>query len=181
MPRYVAFLRALNVGGNHVVAMPKLKGLFEAMPLARVETFIASGNVIFESRATDAAKLERAIETQLAQALGYEVATFLRTDAELAAIAGHRPFRDADLNKAKSFVVGFTGAHFDPKSTKILMGFCSDCDTFHARGRELYWMSTVGQGGSQFSAAKLEKALGAKVTFRGMNTLQRLVAKYPVG
>jgi len=53
MPRYVAFLRAINVGG-HVVTMAQLKRAFEAVPLASVETFIASGNVIFESRSTDA-------------------------------------------------------------------------------------------------------------------------------
>jgi uncharacterized protein (DUF1697 family) len=178
MARLFAFLRAINVGG-HTVAMAKLKSLFEDLGLADVETFIASGNVIFESRIADAAKLERTIEKRLTDALGYEVATFLRTDAEIAAIAAHRPFPDSDLKSAKAFVVGFTGAPFGARGTKLLKGFESDDETFHSRGRELYWMSRVGQGQSDFSAAKLEKALGARVTFRGMNTVQRLTKKYP--
>ena len=51
MPRFIAFLRAINVGG-HNVTMKELRGLFEALGLKSVETFIASGNVIFESRST---------------------------------------------------------------------------------------------------------------------------------
>jgi uncharacterized protein (DUF1697 family) len=178
MPRYVAFLRAINVGG-HVVTMAKLKALFEAVPLAKVETFIASGNVIFESRTADPTKLERAIEKRLREGLGYEVTTFLRTDAEIAAIAAHKPFPEAALKSAKAFVVGFASEPLGTRGDKLLKGFETDDETFRTRGRELYWMSRVGQGKSEFSAAKLEKALGARVTFRGMNTVQRLAAKYP--
>jgi Protein of unknown function (DUF1697) len=58
--RYVAFLRAINVGGR-VVKMATLKKIFEHLKLAEVETFIASGNVIFTSPA-EAARLETAIE-----------------------------------------------------------------------------------------------------------------------
>ena len=56
MPRYVAFLRAINVGG-HVVKMERLRALFEDLGFAKVETLIASGNVIFETRAEDAGAL----------------------------------------------------------------------------------------------------------------------------
>jgi uncharacterized protein (DUF1697 family) len=48
MPKHIAFLRAINVGG-HIVKMDHLRRLFEALELAEVETFIASGNVIFEA------------------------------------------------------------------------------------------------------------------------------------
>ena len=84
MPRYIAFLRAINVGG-HTVKMDALRELFEALGFEQVETFIASGNVIFETTETDTAALERRIETHLQAALGYAVATFLRSDAEVAA------------------------------------------------------------------------------------------------
>ena len=61
MTRYVAFLRAINVGG-HIVKMETLRDLFTAHGLAKVETFIASGNVIFESKAAADKKLELARE-----------------------------------------------------------------------------------------------------------------------
>ena len=89
MPRYIAFLRAINVGG-HTVKMDRLREIFESLGFANVETFIASGNVVFETTALDTAALETRIAAALQAALGYEVATFIRTEAELARIAAHR-------------------------------------------------------------------------------------------
>jgi uncharacterized protein (DUF1697 family) len=94
--RYIAFLRAINVGG-HTVKMNQLRELFAAIELANVETFIASGNVIFETPEADAQALERRIERQLLASLGYAVATFLRTPTELAAVAGYQPFAPQEL------------------------------------------------------------------------------------
>ena len=91
MTRYIAFLRAINVGGR-TVKMDELRTLFAAMGFAGVETFIASGNVIFAADHSDAAALQQRIEGELNQALGYAVATFLRTDAEVAAVARYAPF-----------------------------------------------------------------------------------------
>src|SRR5262252_1044996 len=96
MPRFVAFLRAINVGG-HVVTMAKLRKEFEALGLQDVETFIASGNVIFTSRSTDLAALEKKIESRLRTSLGYEVATFVRTAEEVAALAEYKPFDAAQF------------------------------------------------------------------------------------
>ena len=90
--RVVAFLRAINVGG-HVVPMARLAELFRGLGLAEVETFIASGNVIFSTGKPGGAALEKRIAAHLEKSLGYEVATFLRSGTELAAIVGHRPLR----------------------------------------------------------------------------------------
>jgi len=84
MPRYIAFLRAINVS-THIVSMERLRGLFASLKLREVETFISSGNVIFRSPSRPG-PLEKKIEACLRQTLGYEVATFLRTDAEVAEI-----------------------------------------------------------------------------------------------
>ena len=91
MPRYIAFLRSINVGGRNV-KMTELRRLFEAMGFACVETFIASGNVIFESPARNAKSLETKIAGQLHKALGYEIAVFVRSADELTGIAKHKLF-----------------------------------------------------------------------------------------
>lgn len=177
MPRYVAFLRAINVGG-HTVKMDELRRLFEDFGLARVETFIASGNVIFESRRT-ATKLAGEIESGLRQALGYEVATFLRTVAEVAAVAGHEPFDASRMAAAAALNVGFLAAPLMREAERRLMGFKTDVDDFHAHGREVYWLCRKRQSESTFSNVAMEKALGVRATFRGINTVRRLAAKYP--
>ena len=82
MNRYIAFLRGINLGKRRP-AMSELKALFEKMGFAEVETFIASGNILFSSKVTDAGKLEAQIAKHLEAALGYDVDTFVRTAAEV--------------------------------------------------------------------------------------------------
>src|SRR6185295_17983618 len=84
-------LRAINVGG-HVVKMDRLRALFEAIGHSQVETFIASGNVLFNASSRSRPALERAIEKHLRASLGYEVATFVRTVAEVQQAAAYEPF-----------------------------------------------------------------------------------------
>ena len=176
MPRYVAFLRAINIGGR-VVKMDRLRKLFEELPLTNVETFIASGNVIFESSAGNSASLEPKIEKQLADALGYEVTAFLRTDDEVAAIARYQPFREENVKKAGAFVVGFLKGPLNKNAEKVLGKFKNPIDNFHLHDREIYWLCKKRQSESKFSNVAFEKALGLRSTFRGMNTIRNLAKK----
>src|SRR5712671_5083248 len=93
MSKYIAFLRAINVGG-HTVKMDHLRSLFEAMGFSNVETFIASGNVIFDSKSKNTKALESKIEQGLEPSLGYAVTTFIRSVSELADVARYQPFAD---------------------------------------------------------------------------------------
>jgi uncharacterized protein (DUF1697 family) len=175
MARYVAFLRAINVGG-HTVKMAELKRLFEEMGLAEVATFIASGNVIFESRAKDVAGLERKIEKGLAKALGYEVATFLRSTKELAAVAEHDPF---PARRDDTTYVAFLREPLSAAARETLMGYRSEEDDFHVHGREVYWLPSGRSSDSKFSGAVLEKALRMPATMRNMTTVRKLAALHP--
>ncbi len=177
-PRLIAFLRAINVGG-HTVTMAQLRQEFEALGVKDVETFIASGNVIFTARQKDSATLQKKIEARLRASLGYDVATFIRTDAEVAAIAKHQAFKASQVKGAGAFCVGFINAPLDAAATRVLMAFKNDIDDFHTSGREVYWLCKVGQSDSKFSNANLEKALKIRCTLRGINTIMRLTDKYP--
>src|SRR5690349_14004133 len=115
MPRYVALLRGINVGG-HTVKMDPLRDEFERMGFANVSTFIASGNVVFESDEGEAAALETMIEQRLLQWLGYEVATFLRVDAEIARIAEHVAFPEAPRYPTDTEYVLFLRGELDPQT-----------------------------------------------------------------
>jgi len=175
-PRFVAFLRAINVGG-HVVSMATLRAQFEALGFEDVETFIASGNVVFSSRSKNAAALEKQIEDRLAAALGYEVKTFLRTESEVAAVAGYKPFTAARRKSARALCVGFLAQPLAPTAVKALMALRTADDDFHVNGREIYWICRTGQGASKFSNMLFERMVKARTTFRGMNTMTRLAAK----
>ncbi|MGH3081578.1 MAG: DUF1697 domain-containing protein [Gaiellaceae bacterium] len=83
--RYVALLRGINVGGKSIVRMADLKECVEALGYDDVSTFIASGNVLFESRKS-AAKLESELEKALEKRFGLPIAVVVRSRAELGRI-----------------------------------------------------------------------------------------------
>lgn len=171
--RYVAFLRAINVGG-HTVKMDRLRGLFEDMGLRNVETFIASGNVLFDSAAKPAS-LESKIERQLEAALGFPVATFLRTTDEVRTVAAAEVFPGAaELPKPHLVQVGFLKALPAAPTLGAIDALCDDVNHFRAVGRELHWHSSDRVTILRLTGPALERKLGAQVTFRSVNTVRRL-------
>ncbi len=177
MPRYIAFLRAINVGG-HTVKMDMLSQQFEALGFSAVETFIASGNVVFETTAKNVQALEKSVEERLRATLGYEVATFIRTGAELTAIANYQPFAPSALKTAQALNIAFLTEALDAASQQKLLTLKTDIDDFHLQGREVYWLCRRRQSESTFSNVVLEKTLRRPSTIRGVNTIQKMAAKY---
>ena len=179
MPKYVAFLRAINVGG-HTVKMDHLRSLFEAIALTNVETFIASGNVIFDSKSGNSKALERKIEKHLSETLGYEVATFVRATTELAAVATYKPFSDSELKKeGNSLFIGFVADSPGNQAIQKLLACCNELDDLHVQGREVYWLCRASRMiDSKVSGALVEKILGMRATFRNATTVRKIAAKY---
>jgi uncharacterized protein (DUF1697 family) len=178
MPRFIAFLRAINVGG-HTVKMDHLCKLFEALEFSNVETFIASGNVIFEAPTKNAQTLEKQIESHLRQSLGYEVATFIRSPVELAAIARYQPFAAAELEaEGHSLYIAFLPAKPGSEAQRKLLAFQTEVDDFHIYEREIYWLARKKMSESTFSGALLEKTLGMPATMRNVTTVKKLAVKY---
>jgi uncharacterized protein (DUF1697 family) len=178
MPKYVAFLRAINVGG-HTVKMDYLRTLFEGLGFSNVETFIASGNVIFDSTSKSSGVLERRIESYLQETLGYPVATFIRSTSELAAIAQYKPFADSELNaEGHTLYVGFMASVPTDTAKTNLRSLVTKVDDFHLEGREIYWLCRTKFSESQISGAQIAKALGMPATLRNVSTVRKLAAKY---
>jgi uncharacterized protein (DUF1697 family) len=171
--RYIAFLRAINVGG-HTVKMDRLRALFEEFG-TNVETFIASGNVIFDSTSRGGRALEKRIEAHLQAALGYPVATFLRTPAELRTIAERAPFEEADV-KAGTVYVSFAAEPASDAAARAVLALNDDGNAFHVDGREVYWLRR--RADSRFEALPLERLAGVPMTMRNLNTVRRLAEKY---
>lgn len=179
MPKLIAFLRAINVGG-HNVKMDDLRKLFDELGFSSVETFIASGNVIFDAPGDDVQALERRIESHLRAALGYEVATFIRSAAELANIVGYQPFPAADLEaEGTSLYIAFLPGPPSDEARAKLMALRTDVDDFHVHGRELYWLCRTRLSESKFGGGLLEKTLKLPATLRNSTTVKKLAAKYP--
>jgi uncharacterized protein (DUF1697 family) len=175
--RYVALLRAINVGG-HVVKMDRLRAIFESLRFSNVETFIASGNVLFDTRAKDIEALERRVEQRLENELGYEVITFVRTGAELATACTSHPFRDLDGSRLS---VAFLKAPLTANAADRLLRLGTPDDVLHLHERELYWLRRGNPMESKIWRTPLEKIIGTPATMRNVTTVRQLAAKLAEG
>lgn len=178
MARYVAFLRGMNVG-NRRLKNPELKAEFERLGFEEVATFRASGNVVFEAggRAGEEA-LTKKIEAGLADGLGYEVPVFLRSAAEVAAIAARQPFPAKAVATSKGKLqVSLLAKKPSAKARDSVLALASDEDKLAFEGRELYWLPSGGILESELDLKAVDKALG-KDTRRTMGTIEQIAAKY---
>ena len=175
MPRFAAFLRAVNVGGR-VVKMDALTRIFESMGMTDVESFIASGNVVFSSKGMRG--LDTRIAAGLGKALGYEVPTFVRTIEEVVAAAAHEPFPKRDAERFPMYLVGFLSKDLDAEGVERLSALSTKDDLFHVRKRDFWWLSAHHQARPAITGRQLEKALGEPTTLRNVNTIRRMAERY---
>lgn len=169
----MALLRAINVGG-HVVKMARLRELFAELGLEEVSTVIASGNVLFSSRAS-ARTLEPRIERHLRESLGYEVATFLRSPRELAAATAHQPFPSIPpVPSGQSLSVVFLKEPLGKAACAALCAQETPTDHFSIDGREVWWWCEGRISDSRVTGARLEKAVGGPITARNITTIRKL-------
>ena len=171
--KYVAFLRAINVGGNAIIKMADLKKMFEAAGLENVQTYIQSGNVIFESE-EGADSLAKQIERLLEKTARYKIEVFVRTIREVQSIAEKSPFGVKD---GEMVYVTFLNTKPGKQSQQALLNHKSDADDFAFKGREVYSLRRDREK-SVFSNNFLEKILKMPATSRNLTTIIKIVEKY---
>ncbi len=175
MPRFVAFLRAINVGG-HIVKMDRLCRLFESAGLTNVESFIASGNVLFDSKKSPAS-LEALIEKGLEKSLGYEVITMIRSASEVDRIVDHVDRDTLADGDGITLYVGLLKSAPTSAAARAVEAMSNDVDTLVIDGRELYWRCNKRFSDSTIQGPKLGKALGLPLTTRNVTTVRKLAKK----
>lgn len=178
MELYVAFLRGMNLG-NRRIKNPELRAEFEQLDLLEVATFRASGNVVFaveegERRAT----LRARIEAGLLEGLGYDVPVYLRSGAEVAAIAAREPFPAPAVAASKGKLqVTMLGGKPPAAARKRALALSSDADRLAIEGSELYWLPSGGVSESDLDLKAIERALGPG-TQRTIGTIEQIAARH---
>lgn len=164
MPTFIALLRGINVGGTGLLSMKDLAGLSADLGFANPRTYIQSGNVIFQSKLTEAG-IQKKLESALAAKMGKKIDVMVRTPTELRALLAANPFSDRE--PAKVAVVFLAG----PAPQKALRGLkTSGGEQVRVGTREIYVYYPDGQGRS-----KLKLPLGgASATVRNINTVGKL-------
>jgi uncharacterized protein (DUF1697 family) len=176
MVKYVAFLRAVNVGGR-IVKMDRLKKIFEELKLKNVKTFIQSGNVIFETAEKDKNVLISKIEKKLKASLGYEVLVMLRTDKELTDIARNNPFKDDELDQDTRVYIAFLYDKTNKETKNILSSLNNKSESLILKKNEVYCKVRMDENkSSYFSILLLEKKLHIPLTTRNQTTVNKIKA-----
>ena len=177
MPRYVAFLRGMNLGGRRI-KNDELRVRFEELGLDEVATFRASGNVIFGATDGNPEPITTRVEEGLGEALGYEVPVFLRTGAEVREIAAHQPF-DPNLvdSSAGKLQVSMLREPPSAKARREVLEMATDEDRLEIRDRELYWLPSGGMLESSLDLKAVDALLGPS-TRRTKGTVDLIVSKH---
>jgi len=175
MIRYIAFLRAINVSGQKLIKMERLREIFAIPGIKNISTFIQSGNVIFDAKETDAAKLTAKIEKQLAKQLGYEVEVFLRTTGELEQVIKNNPFPGAKLGKDLALYIVFLTHEPGNDEKKMIAGLSNEVDNLRIIGRELYALIKKDGAKSLFSNMLVERKLKQLSTSRNQTTVNKIL------
>lgn len=164
MPVFIALLRAVNVGGTGKLPMSDLKRLCEGAGFTQVQTYIASGNVLFDTNLS-ADQVKSTLETALHTYAGKPVGVAVRSVDEMAAVLASNPFPDAAPNHSVAVFLD------QPPPEDALEQVRGQVDEKVALGtREIYIDYGAGMGRSKL---KIPAAAG---TARNMNTVAKLVA-----
>jgi uncharacterized protein (DUF1697 family) len=169
VPRYAAFLRAINLGKNRRVSGADLCSLFEGVGLEDAAAFRTSGNLVFSAGREGRDALAARIEEGLEKELGYEVGVFLRTEGELRAIADDDPFEGAP---GKLQVIMLEG-----RPPKKALALATPNDRLALGEREIYWLPTGGTQESELDRKALDALVGP-TTVRTKGTVEALATKY---
>ena len=167
MPRQIALLRGVNLGGNKKVEMARLRALVEKLGYGDVRTHLNSGNVIFSGRRRAEKHLEAAIEEEF----GFEVPVVLRSRDELADIVRANPLGKRATDLAKYLVFFCAG----PASTDLDPADFAP-ETFVIRDREIYLWAPSGISTTPLATLLLSGALSGKSTARNWRTVEKLLA-----
>jgi uncharacterized protein (DUF1697 family) len=174
MPRHIALLRGVNVGGHRRVNMPALRELLTSLGYGDVRTYVQSGNVVLTSRKS-AGRLERDLEKEIADGMGVDPLVLVRTRDELADVVGRDPFGD-EVTNPKHYVVTFLSGEPATEVVQDLSAIDTSPEQYVFGGREIYSWHPDGYGRSQHIKRLTDKRLGVTTTARNWRTVTTLLA-----
>ena len=174
MTAYISMLRGINVAGHNQIKMPALRELFEALGFEQVQTYIQSGNVVFNAGRSSTLQISKNIAERIAKEFGIRAPVVTRTSAEMGSMIKSNPFlKTKAIDPAKLHVTFLTDAP-EPAALRKLGEVAAGADEFRSCGREIYLYCPNGYGNTKLSNNTLEKILGSPATTRNWNTVNKL-------
>jgi uncharacterized protein (DUF1697 family) len=178
MATYIAFLRALNVGGRFV-KMADLRAGLSHKGFGEIESHIQSGNLRFRSSLRSGAAVEQAVETALEELCGFTVRTIVRTPAQLGELTSYGAGLTSPLEGDVRRYVTFLKEDPDDERITTMNGWDLAGERAHINGREVYLWLTHPSHEAKLTNAWIERG-GVVATTRDWKVVSALAKKWSV-
>lgn len=171
---YLALLRGINVGGNNVIRMSDLKATFEQLHFTNVQTYIQSGNVIFESKDADADLVTERIERTLAERFCYDARIVLLTAGELLEVIASAPIGFGEDTASYRYDVWFLKPPLTAREVLESIRIKEGVDQLYPGKQVVYAARLIGQITKSRLTQVIMTPLYKNITIRNWNTVRRL-------
>jgi uncharacterized protein (DUF1697 family) len=176
MPVIVSLLRAVNVGGHAVIKMAELRALYESLRFERVQTYVQSGNVVFQTDEADLDTLARRIRAAIKKEFAVEPEAILRSVDAMRSIVARNPFARRKGIEPGKLHVQFLPGKLSAQANTQLKALTLKSEELIPSGQEIYIYFPNGAGKSKLPWPKLEKICGMPGTGRNWNSVTKLLA-----
>jgi uncharacterized protein (DUF1697 family) len=176
MPTFISMLRGINVSGHRLVPMKELRQAYEALGLANVQTYVQSGNVVFDAAPQSSSKVAALLEAHLQRCLGFAVPVLVRSRSEFAKVVETNPFAKQPTKDPTKFHVTFLASRPSAAALGSLDTTRDQADEYILADRQIYLCCPGGYGETKFSNGFFEKKLKVSATTRNWKTVLALHA-----
>lgn len=174
MPKYVALLRGINVGGNNMIKMETLRATFEAVGFENVKSYINSGNLIFETRKSDDVNLAKKIHEAIQKDFGFNISVMVRSIAEIEKVIAKNPFA-GQFESHKDMHLFFLNQELTAEQQTQLFAQANDNEMFAVIDRHILCLLRIHILDSSVGKGFIDKKLKVPATARNWRTVKKLM------
>lgn len=175
MTTYISILRGINLGGLKMIKMDALKKLFADLGFANIQTYIQSGNVVYQYKKIDAKKLNDIIKNKMEQEFGFDVPVITLTFDELKKIRNSNPFLNDKIKETSFFHVTFLADKPQSENINKIKDSNYSPDEFQLINKAVYLYCPKGYGNTKMSNTFFEGKLKVTATTRNWKTTNELI------
>ena len=173
MNKVIALLRGINVGGNSILPMKELKVILGELGCQKVQTYIQSGNVVFETDFSNLSEFSLLLRSAINTRFGFEPFVFLMNVDKLQDAVLKNPF-PVDAANENALHIGFLAGIPSNPDLQKLDGLRTQSEKFQLIDDLYYFFAPDGVGRSKF-AANIERFLGVPITDRNLRTVKKVL------
>ncbi len=176
MQTYIAILRGINVSGSKPIKMDALRAMCETLKFKNPQTYIQSGNIVFQFKETKPEVLEQLITKKIKEVFTFDVPVIVKEANELKTVAKNNPFVNKRKEDITKLHVTFLSHAPEQANTDKIMEQNYGEDEFILSGKNIYLFCPVSYGNSKLSNNFFENKLKVRATTRNWKTINELVA-----